>query len=118
MGVFGKSIRIKGEVHSTSDLTIEGHVDGPIMCEGHALQVSPAAAVEGEVIARDVTVFGKATGQIIATEMVDIRSSAQVHGKVLAPRVILHEGGVLQGRVEPQHVDAALSVSKFRRKAT
>jgi cytoskeletal protein CcmA (bactofilin family) len=47
---------------------------------------------------------------------VDIRSSAQVHGKVLSPRVILHEGGVLQGRVEPQHVDAAISVSKFRRK--
>ena len=118
MGVFGKSIRIKGEVHSTSDLTIEGQVEGPIMCEGFALQVSPAAAVDGEVIARDVTVFGQASGQIIATEMVDIRSSARVHGKVLSPRVILHEGGVLQGRVEPQHVDAAISVSKFRRKPT
>jgi cytoskeletal protein CcmA (bactofilin family) len=118
MGVFGKSIRITGEVHAESDLTIEGHVEGPILCEGFALQVSPAASVEGEVIARDITVFGEASGQLIATDTVDVRSSARVHGKVIAKRLILHEGGVLQGRVEPQHVDAAISVSKFKRKAT
>ena len=118
MALFGKTIRIKGEVHATSDLTIEGQVEGPVLCEGHALQISPAAMVNGEIIARDVTVFGQAIGQVIATDAVDVRSSAEVHGKVLAPRLILHEGGVLQGRVEPQHVDAAISVSKFRRKTS
>ena len=118
MALFGKSIRITGEVHATSDLTIEGQVNGQVLCEGCALQISPAAGIDGEVIARDVTVFGQASGQVIATELVDIRSSAQVHGKVMTPKLILHEGGVLQGRVEPQHVDAAISVSRFKRKAT
>ena len=114
--IFGKSIRIKGEVYATSDLTIEGQVEGPVICEGFALQISPAAVVDGEVIAGDITVFGRASGQLIATDTMDIRSSAEVHGKVLARKLILHEGGVLQGRVEPQHVDAAISVSKYRRK--
>lgn len=117
MALFGRSIRIKGEVQATSDVTVEGQVDGPILCEGYALQVSPGAEIAGEVIASDITVFGRASGQLIATDTVDIRSSAEVHGKVIAPKVILHEGGVLQGRVEPQHLDAAISVSKFRRKS-
>ena len=118
MAIFGRSIRIKGEVHASSDLTIEGQVEGPVLCEGYALQISPAATVTGEIIARDVTVFGQASGQIIATDAVDVRSSAEVHGKVIARKLILHEGGVMQGRVEPQHVDAAISVSKFRRKTS
>lgn len=116
MSLFGKSLKIVGEVRSTTDLTIEGQVTGPITCEGCAVTVTPSATVEGDVIAGDITVHGKAAGQLIATEVVDIREGAIVAGAVIAPRLILNEGATLNGRVDPKRLDAALGVAKFQQK--
>ena len=43
---------------------------------------------------------------------------ARVTGRVVAPRFMLAEGAAFNGRVEPQHLDAALSVARHRRAGT
>lgn len=113
MSLLGKTIVIKGELRSSGDLTIEGHINGPITCEGGAVVVTADAAVLGDVIARDITVFGRSQGQLIATEVIDVRPGATVTGTAMSKQFILHEGAHFTGRVEPQHLDAALRVAKF-----
>lgn len=116
MSVIGKSINIIGEVRSTSELTIEGQVNGPILCEGVSVTLAASSTITGDVIGGEITVFGRSSGQLIATEVVDVRPSAVVDGAIIAPRLILHEGATVNGRVDPKRVDAALSVMKFQQK--
>jgi cytoskeletal protein CcmA (bactofilin family) len=113
MSTLGKSISLKGELWCRGDLTLEGRIEGPVWCEEGAVTVAATAAVTGDIIARDVTVFGRTAGQIIATDTVDLRDGADVSGQMVTPRFILAEGASFKGRVEPQHLEAALRVAKY-----
>lgn len=116
MSLPGRTIKIVGEVHATGELVIEGQVNGPIVCENGSVEVTPSAVIEGDVIARDITVFGKAAGQLIATDVVDVRAGAVVAGAVIAPRLILNQEATFNGRVDPKRLDAALGVARFQQK--
>lgn len=115
MSLLGKTLVVKGEVLSKDDITIEGRVEGPVSCEGAAVTIASTATIVGDLIARDVTVMGQMSGQIVATEVVDVRVEGAVTGKVVAERFILNEGATFNGRVEPQHLEAALRVARFQR---
>ena len=54
----------------------------------------------------------------MATGRVEIADQATVTGRVLAPKFLLADGGQFNGRVEPQHLEAALKVWKHRRTDT
>jgi len=112
MTTLGSTISIKGELRANEDLTLEGRIEGPVWCDG-SLIVAPSANVNGDVIARDITVFGRFAGQLVATEVVDIRKDADVSGRVVTGRLILEDSARFNGRSEPQHLEAALRVAKF-----
>ena len=116
MSLLGLTIKVVGEVHSTGELTIEGQVTGPVTCEDGIVTITASSVVEGDVLARDITVFGRAAGQLIATDVVDIRSEAVVAGAVIAPRFILNAGARFNGRVDPKRLEAALGVARFQQK--
>ena len=110
----GKNLSITGEVTATVDLTIEGRIVGPIRCEGHAVVVAATATVTGDILARDITVFGHAAGQLVATEIVDVRAGATLSGRVVSKKFLLDPAATFSGRVEPQHLEAALRVARFQ----
>jgi cytoskeletal protein CcmA (bactofilin family) len=116
MSLPGKTLKVVGEVHATGELTIEGQVTGPILCEGGTVTLTASAVVEGDVIASDITVFGRAAGQLIATDVVDIRAGAVVAGAVIASRLILSDEARFNGRVDPKRLDAAIGVARFQQK--
>lgn len=112
----GPTVIVRGEVAATDDINIEGRIEGPIWCEGHAVTIAETARVEGDVVARDITVSGRLKGTLLATEVVDIRTTADVEGRIVSEKLILHEGGLFHGDVQPQQVEAALTVARHRRK--
>lgn len=114
--MFGRGISVKGEIRSIEDLTFEGRVEGPIICEEGAVTVAAGATIQGDLIARDVTILGNVEGQIVATDVVDVRAGSFVTGQVVAKRFILGDGANFVGRVEPQHLEAALRVARFQQR--
>jgi cytoskeletal protein CcmA (bactofilin family) len=114
VSVLGKTISVKGELRAAEDMTIEGTIDGPVFLADHALLLTETSRVTGDVIARDITVQGHVTGQLVASDVVDVRAEARVSGYVVSPRFILDELANFKGRVEPQHLEAALRVAKFQ----
>jgi cytoskeletal protein CcmA (bactofilin family) len=112
MTTLGSTISIKGELRANEDLTLEGHIEGPVWCDG-SLVLASSADVNGDVTARDITVFGRFAGQLVATEVVDIRKNADVSGRIVTERLILEDSARFNGRSEPQHLEAALRVAKF-----
>jgi cytoskeletal protein CcmA (bactofilin family) len=92
MTTLGKTISVKGELRVLEDLTVEGRVEGPVWCENRAVTIASSAHVVGDVIARDITVFGRIAGQLLATDVVDVRAEATVTGRVVSKRFILNDG--------------------------
>jgi cytoskeletal protein CcmA (bactofilin family) len=116
MNSLGKTLVLKGELWSSEDITLEGRVDGPITCENAAVVLAPTAIVTGSIIARDITVFGRIAGQLVATERVTIRRDAEVTGQVVSKRFVLDDDALFNGRVKPQHLDAVLGIARYEQR--
>jgi cytoskeletal protein CcmA (bactofilin family) len=116
MNRLGKTLVLKGELRSSEDITLEGRVDGPITCENAAVVLAPTAIVTGSIIARDITVFGRIAGQLVATERVTIRRDAEVTGQVVSKRFVLDDDALFNGRVKPQHLDAVLGIARYEQR--
>src|SRR5688572_20289305 len=88
----GKSVVIKGELSGSEDLTIEGHVEGKIELRENVLTIGPNGKIRAEVFAKSVIVLGEVTGNVTASEKVDIRDNGSVDGDIISPRVAIAEG--------------------------
>ena len=116
MTKLGQSIVVKGELRASEDVMIEGRIDGPVFCETGSVILAASCDVRGDIIGRDVTVFGRMTGKIVASEFVDLRADSAVAGLILSKRLIMDDGARFQGRVEPQHLEAALRVAQYQQR--
>jgi cytoskeletal protein CcmA (bactofilin family) len=112
--MIGAAVTIVGEVDSNADLVVEGSIRGPVWCEEGELVIAASGQITGDVVARDVTIFGRMDGQIIATEVVDVRAGSSVTARIVSGRFILDPDAAFQGRVEPQHLDTAVRVARFQ----
>jgi cytoskeletal protein CcmA (bactofilin family) len=102
----GKSVVIKGELNGSEDLTIEGHVEGTIQLRDHVLTIGPNGKIKAQVFAKSVIVLGEVTGNVTASEKVDIRDNGSVDGDIIAPRVAIAEGAHFRGSVDMQRKGA------------
>ena len=99
----GKSVVIKGELNGSEDLTIEGQVEGKIELRDHVLTIGPNGKIKAELHAKAVVVLGEVTGNVSASEKVDIRENGSVDGDITAPRVAIAEGAHFRGSVDMQN---------------
>jgi cytoskeletal protein CcmA (bactofilin family) len=113
----GKSVVIKGDLHGSEDLTIEGQVEGMIQLNDHVLTVGPNGRINAQVFAKTIIVLGTVHGNVTASEKIEIREGASVTGDVAAPRVAIAEGGQFNGSVDmrkdvkrPQQVSSPSTV--------
>ena len=98
----GKSVVIKGELNGSEDLTIEGHVEGTIQLRDHVLTIGANGRIKAQVFAKAVIVLGEVTGNVTASEKVDIRDNGSVDGDIISPRVAIAEGAHFRGSVDMQ----------------
>jgi cytoskeletal protein CcmA (bactofilin family) len=102
----GKSVIIKGELNGSEDLTIEGLVEGKIELRQNVLTIGPNGKIKAQVFAKSVIILGEVTGNVTATEKVDIRDNGSVDGDIAAPRVAIAEGAHFRGSIDMQRTGA------------
>jgi len=102
----GKSVVIKGELNGSEDLTIEGQVEGTIQLRDHVLTIGPNGRIKAQVFAKSVIVLGEVTGNVTASDKVDIRDNGSVDGDIVSPRVAIAEGAHFRGSVDMQRKGA------------
>ena len=98
----GKSVVIKGELNGSEDLTIEGQVEGKIELKDHVLTIGPNGKIKAQVFAKALIVLGEVTGNVNATEKVELRDGGSVDGDIISPRVAIAEGAHFRGSVDMQ----------------
>lgn len=96
----GTSVVIKGELSASEDLTLCGHMEGSVRLPDHTLTIGANAEIKAEILAKAVIVMGAVTGNVTATERLDVRATGSLIGDVASPRLIIADGGTLRGKVQ------------------
>jgi len=100
VATIGKSIAIKGDLTGKEDLVIEGTVEGRVDLPDAQLTVGANGTIQAEIHAKSVVVIGKVTGNVHGSERIEIQSTGVVKGDVVAPRLVVAEGAVLNGAIQ------------------
>jgi cytoskeletal protein CcmA (bactofilin family) len=95
----GKSVIIKGELRGSEDLTLYGQMEGSVLLPDYTLTIGPHADIKAEISAKNVIIMGGVTGNVSATEKVEIRSTGSVLGDIASPKFAMADGGCLRGKV-------------------
>jgi cytoskeletal protein CcmA (bactofilin family) len=96
----GASVVIKGNITAHEDLVISGKVEGSVAVDGHAVIVRAGADVVADIHANSIIVAGQVLGALKADASIELQSSAEVEGELVAPVLKVHEGAVFNGKAE------------------
>jgi len=97
--VIGSSIMIDGEISGDEDLVIQGTVKGKISLK-ESLIVEGSGVVEADIETQNVEIAGQVTGNIVASDKVELKSDCRVVGDIKAPRVLIADGASFKGNVD------------------
>lgn len=96
--VVGPGARFEGLLSFWGRARVDGALRGDVVAAG-TLEVGPAAAVAARIEVDVLVVEGHVEGNVVARERVEIRAGGRISAAVATPRLVLDEGGVLEGRV-------------------
>ncbi len=98
--VIGAKITFKGELSGAEDLLIEGHVDGNIDLGDHHLIIGSQGIIKANIKAKTITIEGSVDGDVIAKELITVKTNSKVNGNLKAERVNLEDGAKFRGGID------------------
>ena len=100
LACLGASIEIKGKISGEEDLQVDGKVEGPVALAGQRLTVGRTGQLNSEVTAREVVVYGKVTGNLRASDRVEIKKDGSVTGDIVTARISIEYGAFFKCRID------------------
>src|SRR5438477_11500944 len=96
----GRTLVIKGEISGSESLYVDGRIEGTISFKDYRVTVGRNGVVAANIVARDVVIMGKVTGNIECSDRVDIRSEGSLTGDIISRRISVEDGALLRGSVQ------------------
>ena len=100
--LIGSRVTIRGDVHFSGGLYIEGTVQGGVFADEGSdavLTLADCGTIEGEVRAPHIVVNGQLHGDVYATQRIELGPKARVQGNVHYQVVEMAAGAMLTGRL-------------------
>ena len=115
--LIGAHVTIRGDVHFSGGLYVEGRIVGKVVAEDEraVLMLAEQGSIEGEVRAPVVMINGRMDGNVHAGDRVELAEKARVQGDVHYRVVEMNAGAQLTGRlVHAESNVTALPVAELR----
>lgn len=93
--VIGADVVIKGDIHASADLHVDGRVEGDIACA--ALVQGESSSVMGAIEAESACLAGHVIGSIHARDLVVLKT-ARIEGDVHYDALTIEQGAEVEGR--------------------
>lgn len=106
LSIVAKDLTIAGDLHAAGVIRIEGRVIGNVHA-GEQVLLSDGGIIEGDVVAREAVIGGRVHGSISGEERIELQASAIVHGDIITRRLLIQEGGAVNGAIRMEGVAAA-----------
>ena len=99
ISIIGPGMRITGDCDCEGAVRVEGVVQGNIRA-GKSVVVGREGTVEGDIFTQDAVISGTVKGTLRAESRLELQSSGRVDGEVLAERMQLEEGAIINGAIQ------------------
>lgn len=91
-----EGVTIKGDISSTTDLRIDGHMEGKLYSEGRIV-VGENAVISGSVLCTDIDFFGKMDGDLFVRNVLSIKGTAAINGAIHVRKLQVEMGAQING---------------------
>jgi cytoskeletal protein CcmA (bactofilin family) len=109
--VLGAASKVAGDLVADENVEIQGLVEGVVRARRSRVTVGIDGFVQSRVEARSVRVRGTVRGNVTAEDWIEVKAGGVIRGDVRAPRVILHDGALVTGRLDMTGAIAARRAS-------
>ena len=99
LSIIASGTIITGDVTTDGTVKVEGEVLGNVHA-GQQVLLARGSRVRGDVQTREAVIGGMVEGAIRASERVEIQATAVVQGDVTTQRIVIAEGGQVNGALE------------------
>jgi cytoskeletal protein CcmA (bactofilin family) len=99
VAVIGKNMIIKGKIHSTQDMYLDGEIDGDLNVENCTLTIGPNGKISANAKAREVDIQGAMTGNV-ESRRIAIRETGRLVGDIRTAGIIIENGAYFKGSVD------------------
>jgi cytoskeletal protein CcmA (bactofilin family) len=93
----GVNSLFKGDIRTKGTLRVDGKVHGNVEADWCIL--SDKAHIKGDITANGIIVGGHIEGNLTARETVEVRQKGKVMGDISSGKLMVAEGGYVDGRV-------------------
>jgi len=100
--LIGQNTEIKGDIHFSGGLHIDGVITGNVVAEegsSSVLRVSEYGRIEGEVRVPTINLNGRVNGDVHASQGVELASNARVNGNVYYQSIEMAMGAEVNGNL-------------------
>jgi cytoskeletal protein CcmA (bactofilin family) len=112
--LIGAQVTIRGDLSFSGGLYVEGTVHGSVVAEQSAgdavLTLAERGSIHGEVRAPHVIVNGQLSGDVYASDRIQLGASARIQGNLYYKIIEMAAGAVVNGRMI--HGDAPKQLGK------
>jgi cytoskeletal protein CcmA (bactofilin family) len=95
--IVGTSVKLKGNLKSDGDITVDGSVNGEIKTKG-TVNIGPNAHIIANVSAKNVNISGTVQGNVVANDKLNISESGRIFGDISANILSISAGALFTGK--------------------
>lgn len=96
INIISEGTKIKGDVVANGDIRIDGELNGNISVKGR-LVVGPNGRISGEIDCQTIEISGFVKGKIVAADLLNMKSTSQIEGDIIAGKLSVEPGSVFSG---------------------
>jgi cytoskeletal protein CcmA (bactofilin family) len=97
--VIGEGLTIEGDLAAEEEVVVNGAVRGKLTTTD-AVSVGSTGVVEADISGSSLSVAGQVTGDVNASERVDLQAGGRLIGDVKASRLTIADGASFKGNVD------------------
>jgi len=101
----GANSLLRGDMNTKGTLRVDGTVEGNISADWVVL--GDKAHIKGDITARGIVIGGRVDGNTKAEEIVEIKNKGHLCGEICTRKLVIAEGGILEGRTRMQQHEEA-----------
>lgn len=98
LSIVAGDLTVVGELKTDGVVKVDGVVEGNVKA-GRQVLVSRGGVVKGDIFTNEAIIGGRVEGSIHADERAEIQSTSTVQGDIVTKRILVHEGGEVNGNV-------------------
>lgn len=108
LSIIASGTIVSGDVKTEGTVKIEGEVLGNVIAAQQVL-LARGSRVKGDVQTREAVIGGLVEGAIRAGDRVEIQATAVVQGDITTQRIVIAEGGQVNGGLEMTRKESGTS---------